>query len=145
MKCNWNQILSKVQKTEYNKKGKTVNEGMNCFSMILNVFKDTKHNIPLDDEIYKDYTFQNIYQKWQENWRKTVADMTEYLQYWCSEIPNNKIKTGDVLLLEREDGKHFPAICAGSNKILAMFETGPFVAPITYYKLIKSYRMKNTI
>ena len=132
--------FSKLNKAEWNATGKTLDEGVNCFSLLVNFLNETGHNIPFDN-LPEGYTYENIKALWEEDDKKAVKVMTEYLLQWGYEKDKKDMRIGDILVLENNKGKYFPAIYGGNGKMVTMIaEHGCYHSKLANYKIHGVYR-----
>lgn len=124
---NWHKIVNKLNSAEYNPKGRTIKEGLNCFTMITEMLNYYNHNIPISEDgiITGNYTYDNIVDNFKNNNTKTVNDIIEYMKTWTDEITKNKIKTGDPIIIKNTKTKKlYPGIYSGNGKYFSIIQNG---------------------
>jgi len=142
-KYNWTSVFNALECAEYNKTGRRIDSGVNCFSMIVNYLDLTGHDVSYENELINGYTYENIVDRWQENDQAAVEMARELLKNSVIKIEIGEMKIGDILVARDRTGKMFPCVYTGNGKVFTMTAKGSGRIKLALYEIVEVYRGSN--
>ena len=144
-KCDFTKVFQKLDCGKYSETGRTVQEGLNCFSFIVNYLRETDHDVSLEDDVISgDYTYSNILEKWEQDDGQTVQAVIDSFGDFIYRIKLSEIRPGDILvLIDPKTDKKFPAVYVTNGKVATMTKRGSGRMRLSNYKVSDIFRGKN--
>jgi hypothetical protein len=139
-KFDWNEIFQRLDCEKYNPKGKTFEEGLHCYTIIVHYLNLLGYNFNFNKHIIGDLTQDNINEKWKEDPARVVNLCLEYFSSISREVPITQMKLGDVLIVQINKNI-IPTIYCGGNKIFTMLEQGTVRLNLNKFKILSCHRV----
>ena len=143
MKHNWNEIFKQLDCDNYNPKGQTFDEGLNCFTLMLHFLQLTGHDVKFEDNIIGELTQDNIRDLWLKDNRGVIDLCIEYFTPIVNEIQLGEINIGDILIVRDIHRCVVPVIYVGNGKVFTITTTGTIRIPLHRCDVISAHRGNN--
>lgn len=141
-KFNWTEIFSQLECDKYNPQGKTIEEGLHCFTLILQYLKITGHDVSFENELLDGYTHQNINERWNQDQLAAIKMCERYFAPVVHKISISDLKVGDMMVVQARN-RYIPGIYCGNGKLFTMLEEGTVRINLALTKIVSVFRGNN--
>jgi hypothetical protein len=137
-KVRMNEVTAKYIGAPHKLGGKSIEEGFDCFSLLLELGEEFGVEIP--DE-FEDLDRDNYVDLFEEDRAKAAGRMVDFIKSVAEEIPIHTAFVGDIYVLEDNKGNIFTGIHAGNDLIFSsFFGDGVKCNHLRHYKIRSAYR-----
>jgi len=136
---NLAKITQKYVGVPYCLGGKSVDDGLDCFSLLLYLAKENHIEIP---DSFEGVPVDNYVSLWNNDRLKAKKTLIRFVQNLGKEIPVGKCFAGDLLILKfKGTGEMSIGMHAGKNLVLTVFiDEGVQLVTMDQLKIKRAYR-----
>ena len=132
------EITKKYVGAPYKLGGQSIEEGLDCFSLILAITEDLGYEVPNEFGGYTRETYPELYTCDPVKARKI---MLKFISSICDKINPCLIRPKDLVILHNnETGNTFLGMFSGSNMVLTAPETGVGLFDLSLYNVRGVFR-----